>query len=327
MNRHLTQFVGVVLGTAVLSFVGTAWPQAYPSRSIRLVAPQPPGGGYDYFARLVAERLQSAWGQPAVVDNKAGAATIIGTEFVAKQPPDGYTLLVTTDTHVVLPALHAKLPYDALKDFQPVILMATVPFVLTVGPGFPGNSVKEYVALARERPGAITFGSSGVGGALHLAGELLKSSAGIDIVHVPYKGVAAIAQAMLSGEITSSFAPVGPLMAQLRAGKVRAIAVLGPARSVLVPDVPSLAEGDGPKGYEWSGWFGVLAPAGTPRPVIERLNAEIGRAVRDPQFARERILSQGYEPLGTTPEQFMDVMKADTAKVLKVVSDAKIPQE
>ena len=325
MSRH---FCICFAQAAALAFpFQAALAQAYPSRPIHLVAPQPPGGAYDYFARLFAERLQQAFGQPVLVDNKAGAATIIGTEFVARQPPDGHTLLVTTETHVVLPSLHAKLPYDALKDFQPVTQVATVPFVLAVGPAFPGHSIKDYIALARAKPGSITFGSSGVGGALHLAGELMKSTAGIDIVHVPYKGVAAIVQAIIVGEISSSFAPVGPLMAQLRSGKVRALAVLGPSRSALLPDVPGIADSDGLKGYEWGGWLGILAPAGTPRPVVERLNGEINRAVHDPQFARERILSQGYEPVGTTPERLGEIMKLDAAKYLKIVRDAKVPQE
>ncbi len=323
MNRRL--FARLAFAAACIVPPVTALAQ-YPARALHLVAPQPPGGAYDYFARLFADRLQAGLGQPAIVDNKAGASTIIGTEYVARQPADGYTLLVTTETHVVLPSLHSKLPYDAIKDFQPVTLAASVPFVLAVAATSPVRSFRDYVALAREKPGTITFGSSGVGGALHLAGELMKSTQGIDIVHVPYKGVAAIVQAILTGEITSSFAPVGPLTPQLRAGKLRALAVLGPSRSALLPDVPSLAEA-GVTGYEWGGWLGVLLPAGTPRPIVERLNAELTKAVRDPQFAKERILSQGYEPVGTSPERFGELMRADAAKYAKIVRDANIPIE
>ncbi len=323
MNRHLIARLAIAAACVVPPTAALA---QYPARPLHLVAPQPPGGAYDYFARLFADRLQAAMGQPAIVDNKAGASTIIGTEYVARQPADGYTLLVTTETHVVLPSLHSKLPYDAIKDFQPVTLAASVPFVLAVAASSPLRSFKDYVSLAREKPGTVTFGSSGVGGALHLAGELMKSTQGIDIVHVPYKGVAAIVQAILTGEITSSFAPVGPLTPQFRAGKLRALAVLGPSRSALLPDVPSLGDA-GAAGYEWGGWLGVLLPAGTPRPIVDRLNAEITRAVRDPQFAKERILSQGYEPVGTTPERFGEVMRTDAAKYAKIVKDANIPIE
>jgi tripartite-type tricarboxylate transporter receptor subunit TctC len=316
----------LVAALALALPLGAALAQTYPAKPLRIVAPQPPGGAYDYYARLLGERFQAAFGQPAVVDNKAGAATILGTDAVAKAAPDGYTLLVTTDTHVVLPALHKTLPYDAMKDFQPVSLVANVPFVLVVSASSPIASLKDYVAAARAKPNAVSYGSSGIGGALHLAGELFKSSTGVELLHVPYKGMAAVSTAILANEITSAFAPLGPVTGQLRAGKLRPLVSLSQARSPLLPDVPGMAD-EGVKGFEFAGWVALLAPAGTPRPVVDRLNGEVTRAVRDPQFAKERILSQGYEPVGSTPERLGEVMRADAAKMLKVVRDANIPPE
>lgn len=324
----MPRVIGVLIAAAVLSLpLEAARAQTYPNRPIRFVAPQPPGGAYDYFARLFGERIQAAFGQPVIVDNRAGAATIIGTEYVARQPADGHTLLMTTETHVVLGATHAKLPYDPIRDFDAVSLVVTVPFVLAVSASSSLASARDYIAAARARPGSVTFASSGVGSGPHLAGELLKSMTGVDMVHVPYKGFAAVIQAILSGEVVSTFGPVGPLLAQLKAGKLRPMAVLTASPSALLPGVPTLAEAGPVPGYDLGGWAGVLAPAGTPRAIIDKLAAEINRAVHDAQFARERILSQGYDPVGTTPDRFMEVMKRDVAKYAKLVKDANIPQE
>ena len=299
----------------------------WPSRPVRFVAPLPPGGSYDYLARVMAERLQSSLGQPFIVENRAGADGRIGTEFVARQPADGYTILIIAITMVVHPSLFRKIPYDILKDFQPVGMIADAPFVLLVNPSVPANSPKEYVALARSKPGSVTFGSSGIGSPYHLAGEYLKSTAGLDMLHVPYKGTGPLISALLSGEVMSAFAPLGPFLPHIRSGKLRALGLATEYKSSLLPDVPTLIDALSLPGYSMDGWLGVVAAAGTPRPIVERLSGEIAKIVRDPQFAREKLVTQGYEPLSSTPEQMGETMSRHLAKYAKIIQDAKIPAE
>ena len=313
---------------AAASLPAGAFAQApWPSRPVRFVVPLPPGGSYDYLARVMAERLQASLGQPFIVENRAGADGRIGTEFVARQPADGYTILIIAITMVVHPSLFRKIPYDILKDFQPVGMIADAPFVLLVNPSVPANTPKEYVALARSKPGAVTFGSSGIGSPYHLAGEYLKSTAGLDMLHVPYKGTGPLISALLSGEVMSAFAPLGPFLPHIRSGKLRALGLATEYKSSLLPDVPTLIDALSLPGYSMDGWLGVVAAAGTPRPIVERLSAEMAKIVRDPQFAREKLITQGYEPLSSTPEQMGETMSRHLAKYAKIIQDAKIPAE
>ena len=313
---------------AAASLPAGAFAQApWPSRPVRFVVPLPPGGSYDYLARVMAERLQASVGQPFIVENRAGADGRIGTEFVARQPADGHTILIIAITMVVHPSLFKKIPYDILKDFQPVGMIADAPFVLLVNPSVPANTPKEYVALARSKPGAVTFGSSGIGSPYHLAGEYLKSTVGLDMLHVPYKGTGPLISALLSGEVMSAFAPLGPFLPHIRSGKLRALGLATEYKSSLLPDVPTLIDALSLPGYSMDGWLGVVAAAGTPRPIVERLSAEMAKIVRDPQFAREKLITQGYEPLSSTPEQMGETMSKHLAKYAKIIQDAKIPAE
>ena len=312
---------------ALILTAGDAFAQGWPSRPIRFIVPLPPGGGYDYLARVLADPLQASLGQPIVVENRVGASGTLGAEYVSKQPADGYTMLVISDTHLVHPSLMTKLNYDIIKDFAPVSLIAGVPFVLLVAPGVPANSPSEYIALARSKPGEITFGSSGVASPYHLAAELLKSSFGVDLLHVPYKGTGPVTTALLSGEVMSAFAPIGPFLTHIRSGKLRALGIVNGTRTSILPDVPTLEEALSLPGFALDTWIGLVAPAGTPKPIVDRLSGEIARIVRNPQFSKEKLLQQSYEPLGWTPEQMGVTMKAHLAKYAKIVRDAKIPSE
>ena len=306
---------------------GGAIAQAWPSRPIRLVVPLPPGGGSDYLARVMTERLQSALGQPILVENRVGADGRIGTEYVSKQPPDGHTFLVITTNELSAPSMFRKMNYDILNDFAPVSLLAAHPFVLLVHPSVAVNSVNEFIAFARAKPGVLTFASSGVGSFYHLVAELLKSMTGIDMLHVPYRGSGPVTQALLSGEVMSAFAPLGPFLAHIRSGKLRPLAVVDSSRASLLPEVPTIAEAVPLPGFALISWHGVLAPAGTPRTIVDRLSAELVRIIHDPQFSKERLLERGLEPIGSTPEQLGDKMKADFDMFAKIIRDARIPAE
>lgn len=323
------EFIAQTLAASAALIVscGGAFAQAWPSRPIRFVVPLPPGGGTDYVARVVAERLQSALGQPIVIENRAGADGRIGAAYVSKQPADGHTFLIVTTASVAHPSLFRNMPYDIFNDFTPVCMVARVPFALVVTPGLQANSPKEFVALARSRPGEITFGSSGVGSPYHLAAELLKSMAGINMLHVPYRGTGPIGAALLSGEVMSAFAPISPYLSYIRSGKMRALGVVNAGRTPILPELPTLEEALPLPGYSIDSWFGLLAPAGTPKTIVDRLSGEIARIVRDPQFSKEKLLEQGYEPLGSTPEQAGETMRSLFAKYAKIVRDAKIPAE
>ncbi len=318
----------VALGALLAFPSGEAGAQgaAWPNRPIRFIVPLPPGGANDLLARVFAERLQAALGQPVVVENKPGAGGNVGTEFVAKQPADGYTILLSSNTHVLNVSFFAKLPYDPIRDFEPVTLVATIPFVLTVNPDLPVHTMKEFLAYARAHPGS-TYATAGIGTPHHLGAELLKTMTGIDIVHVPYKGAAFLVPALLTGEVTFSIASISSLVPHFKSGKLRAIAVASETRTPLLPDVPTIAEAGPLPGYAIDVWFGVLAPAGTPRPVVDRLNAEINRVLQDSQIVKDRLNSVGLSPVGTTPERYTEVMKADLVKYAKITRDAGIRPE
>ena len=315
---------------AVLALVAgesTAQSGAWPSRPIRFVVPLPPGGSPDYLSRLLAERLQPALGQPLVVENKPGAGGNIAREFVAKQPADGYTILMSESSHVMAAGIGAKLPYDPVKDFQPISLAATIPFALTVNASTPVRSLKEFLAFTKSAPRPLTYGTAGVGAPHHFAAELLRAMTGINVVHVPYKGSAGIIPALLSGEIDFSIAAVNSLLPHFKSGKLRPIAMAGSSRTAILPQVPTIAEAGPLPGYTVDVWLGVMAPAGTPRPVIDRLNGEINRVVGDPQIVKERLNTVGLEAVGTTPEKLLEVMKTDLAKYTKIAREAQIKPE
>jgi tripartite-type tricarboxylate transporter receptor subunit TctC len=315
--------VSAVLGTALFAF--PTFGQEYPSRPVRLVVPFAAGGPNDIIARLVGGRLSEALGQPIVVENRPGAGGNIGTDFVAKAAPDGYTLLSAGPGSLIINPLLGSVPYDTARDFAPVSLMASAPNVLVVHPSLPAKSVKELIELARARPRHLNYASGGPGSTPHLSGALFAVMAGIDIVHVPYKGTGPASADLLGGQVQMAFFGIPPLLPHIRSGKLRALAVTGKRRSPELPEVPTVHEAALP-GYEVSPWYGLLAPAGTSRAIITRLNAEVARVVRSAEM-REKLASQGAEPAGGTPEDYAAVIRADTATWARVIKDAGIRGE
>ena len=301
--------------------------QQWPSHSIRFVVPLPPGGSPDYLSRLLAEHLQPVLGQPLVVENKPGAAGNIARDFVAKAPPDGYTILMSESAHIMSAAVGAKLPYNPISDFQPISLAATIPFGLTVNSSMPVHTLDEFLAYAKKSPRPLTYGTAGVGAPHHFAVELLRSMTGIKVVHVPYKGSAGIIPALLSGEIDFTIAAENSLLPHYKSGKLRPIAIAASKRTAILPDVPTIAEAGPLPGYAVDVWLGVMAPAGTPRPIVDRLNVEINKVVRDPKIVKERMNTVGLESVGSTPEELLEVMKTELAKYIKVARDANIQPE
>ncbi len=309
------------LGASLALVAAWASAQAYPVKPIRIVVPFPPGGATDILARDVAQKLTEAWGQQVIVDNRPGAGGNIGSELVAHSAPDGYTLeMGTVGTHAINASLYAKMPYDHVKDFAPVILVAGVPNVLVVNNAVPANSVAELIAYAKANPGKLNFASSGNGTSIHLSGELFKVMAGVQMTHIPYKGSAPALQDLLGGQVQLMFDNLPPSLPQIKAGKVRALAVTSLTRAPALPDVPTIAE-SGLPGFEASSWFGVLAPAGTPPAIVAKLNAEIAKWLATPE-AKEKLAKQGANAAGGTPEDFAKHIAAETAKWAKVVKDS-----
>jgi tripartite-type tricarboxylate transporter receptor subunit TctC len=314
-------FRRIVLAGLLATLASGAWAQAYPTKPIRLVVPFPPGGATDILARAVAQKLTDKWGQPVVVDNRPGAGGNIGSELVAKAAPDGYTLeMGTVGTHAINASLYAKMPYDHVKDFAPVILVAGVPNVLEVNPSLPVNTVQELIAYAKANPGKLNFASSGNGTSIHLAGELFKVMAGVQMTHIPYKGSGPALQDLIGGQVQLMFDNLPPSLPQIKAGKLRALAVTSSTRSPALPDTPTIAE-SGLPGYEASSWFGVLAPAGTPPAIIAKLNAEIAAWLATPE-AKEKMVALGANIGGGSPEDFAKHIAAETAKWQKVVKES-----
>jgi tripartite-type tricarboxylate transporter receptor subunit TctC len=305
MNRWWAAVCAVL---ALLS--GAGYAQQYPSRSIRLVVPWPAGGPPDAMGRVIGQRTGEALRQQVIVDNRPGANSIIGTEIVAKSAPDGYTYLLTTGSHTTNAALHSKLPYDTLRDFAALVLVAeTAGMVIAVHPSLPVKSVKELVALAKARPGQLTFGSAGNGNTLHLAGELFKASTGANITHVPYKGAAPALNDLLGGHIDMMFASPVSLAPPIKANRLRGLSQMGAKRSHLLPDLPTLGE-MGVRNAEIGGWYGLYAPAKTPREVTDVFLAEVLKALREPEV-QERIRNLGGEPVGMTGAEFAKYLNAD----------------
>jgi len=302
---------------AVLTAVSSAFAQPYPVKAVRVVIPWPPGGSNDVVGRIVMQKLGETLGQQFVIDNRPGAAGSIGSDVVAKAPADGYTLMVHSTTHVGNAHLYKKLPYDTLKDFTGVAMLVSQPGVLTVHPSLPVKSVEEFIALAKSRPGQILYSSSGNGSAPHLSMALFIPMAGIDIVHVPYKGGAQQVTALVAGEAQASLATVSTVIEQIRAGKLRPLGVNSLQRVAVLPDTPTIAQAGVP-GYEMSPWIGVFAPAGTPRAIVDRLHAEIGKILGLPDVARN-LSNQALEPSVATVDQFNATIRADYDKYGKLI--------
>ncbi|HEV7391412.1 MAG TPA: tripartite tricarboxylate transporter substrate binding protein [Burkholderiales bacterium] len=297
----------------LMCVASAAYAQTYPAKPIRFVVPFAAGGGSDLVARTVAAKITDALGQAVIVDNRAGAAGTIGADIAAKSPADGHTLLLGSNGPLAInPSLYVKLPYDAARDFVPVSLVTVMPFLLVTHPSLPVKTVKDLVALAKAKPGQLNYGSPGNGSTTHLANELLKSITGIQVTHIPYKGVAPAATDLISGQVQMMSGDLSTLLPHVRSGRMRSIAVTALRRSSLLPEMPTVAE-SGVPGYEATGWFGVLVPAATPQPIVDRLNVAIvkGLAASD---ARERLAALGGEVGGNTPEQFAAHIRNEAAK-------------
>jgi tripartite-type tricarboxylate transporter receptor subunit TctC len=324
--RRASFAVAIAVSAAVTPLAGSvAHAQSYPSKPVRMIVPFPPGGSLDIAGRLIAQKLTDAWGQSVVVENKPGAGGNIGADFVAKSPPDGYTILLgALSTHAVNPSLYAKMPYDAAKDFAPITLIAVTPNVLVVNAASPVNNVKEFIAYAKANPGKLAFGSGSNGSAGHLAGELFKVETGTDAVHVPFKGGAPATQALLAGDTQFMFDNLANAMAQVKAGKLKALAVTTAERSKLVPDLPTMAEAGLP-GFDISTWYGFFAPAGTPPAIIAKWNADVTKILNAPDV-RAKLMADGAEPAPNTPEQFAQMIGRELTKYARIVkaSGAKV---
>jgi tripartite-type tricarboxylate transporter receptor subunit TctC len=306
----------LVVGALLVLGAAAAAAQPYPSRPVRMLVGFPPGGGTDIAARLLAPKLSEFLGQQFVVENRPGATTNIATDLVAKSAPDGYTLLFTTAAIAINMSLYKSLPFDALRDFAPVSVFAEAPNLLVANPG-AGASVAEILSRARAKPGGMNYSSAGSGTTQHLAGELFKVRSGADIVHVPYKGTAASLTAVIAGEVQFSFANVPAILGHVRNGRLRALAVAGPKRSELMPEVPTMQEA-GLEGVEMPVWYALLAPAAAPREVVSALGAATARAARSPD-TRQRLVDQGAEPVGNSPEEFSAMLRAEVAKYAEIV--------
>ena len=312
--------ISAVAAAALALSCNAAVAQQYPAKPVRFVVGFPAGGATDVVARAISQNLSEALGQSVIVDNRAGAASNIAAEHVANSPKDGHTIFMGTVSLAINPTLYKKLPYDALRDFAAVSQVSDTPFLLVVHPSLPVKSVKEFIAIAKARPGQLNYGSAGSGSGGHLFTVLFASMAGVNLVHIPYKGAAPATTATLSGETIFMFDNIVTTLPLARAGKLRALAVTTIKRSQAAKDVPTIDEA-GVKGYDANAWFGVFAPAGTPPAVINRLHAEISRIVQVPQV-RERFLALGAEPVGSTPEQFAAFYRNEVAKWAKVVKES-----
>ena len=313
-----------VLATAGYGVASAA--QAYPTRPIRIVVAYTPAGATDILARIIGQKMNEAWGQPVIIENRAGANGNIGTEYAAKAAPDGHTFLMTTaGPHGINPSLYRKLGYDAVKDFAPVSLVALVPNVLVVNNSLPVKDVKGLIAYAKASPGKLSYGSPGAGSTAHLSMELFKSLTGTDLVHIAYKGSAGVLTDVMGGQIAATMDNMPPYLPQIKAGKIRALAVTPAKRSPALPDVPTVAEAGVP-GYSSSAWFGLVAPAATPKDVINKISTETARILQLPDV-KPRLAEQGAEPIGSTPEQFGAHIKAEITKWAKVIKDAHVEQQ
>lgn len=314
-----------VIAAAALTVAGSLSAQTFPSKPITIIVPASPGGAIDLTARLIGQKLTESTGQSVVIDNKAGATGIIGTDFLAKAAPDGYTLALVASSHAINPSIVKKMPFDTVNGFEPVALTHVVPLVLVVAPSLPVKSVKELIAYGKAHPGELSFASSGAGGAPHFSGELFKSMAGLDMTHIPYKGSTLAHPDLISGRTSLMFDTVAAVNVQIKANRVRALAVTTAKRSSILPEVPTMAEAGLP-GYETSTWGGLLAPAGTPKATVAKLNTEVNRILALPDV-RKTLQDAGIEPGNGSPQQFGDFISSEMVKWAKVAKGANIQPE
>mgnify|MGYP000125460125 CR=1 FL=1 len=307
----------VALALTLLALPATVVAQRYPDHPVKLIVPVPPGGGVDILSRAIGARMQQSMGVPVVVENKAGASAAIGTEALAKSPPDGYTIMMGYSAHATNPIFSASLPYDTNKDFAAIAHVGYIPLILVVPANSPYHTVQELVAAAKAKPGALQFASGGAGAGAHLSGELLKVNAGIDIVHVPYKGNAPALNDTLGGQVTMMFDTINTALPHVKSGKLRALAVTSPKRSPLAPDVPTMIEAGFP-GFDISAWYVMFAPANTPKDVLARLNAEVNKAIADPEV-RKTLGEQGVEFTGGTSEDADKFVRGEVDRWGKII--------
>ncbi len=328
MRLRYALLLGAAAGLTGLGAGTDARAQAanYPAKGIRIIVPFAPGGPNDILGRIVGQKLNELWGQPAVVENRGGAGGTIGVEAGARSPGDGYTIVMGGSSNLaVAPGLYSKLPYDPLRDLTPITNVAIVPYVLAINPHVPAKSVRELVAIARSKKGLLSYGSSGTGAMSHLAAELFKAASGADMVHVPYKGTAPAVTDLIAGQIDMMLADLAAVAPHEKAGKLRLLAAAGSKRTPAAPQLPTMAEA-GVKDYAVDTWFGVVAPAGTPRDIVVKLNAAIVAALKAPEV-RQRFDQLGYEAIGDTPEQFGATIKTDIEKFARVIKSAGIKAE
>jgi tripartite-type tricarboxylate transporter receptor subunit TctC len=318
--------MAIFIAFVAAAATAAAHAQSYPSRPVRMIIPFPAGGGTDIFARLIGRKLGEGMGQQFIADNRAGASGIIGCELAARAAPDGYTLLMaTTGTHTTNPAVYAKLPYDPVRDFAPVSLVAESPFVLIVHPSLPVRSVKELIAFAKTRPGELTYGSSGVGSSSHLGFELFNTMAGIKGVHVPYKGLPAATTDTIAGNLVMSWDSITASGPHIRTGRIRALGIGSAKRSALMPEIPTISE-SGLKGFELGSWYALFGPVAMPREIVGRLHGEVVKALAA-KDVREQFATLGAEAVGSTPDELAAVVKRDIVKWAKVARAAKVKAE
>ncbi len=313
------------LAAAALAVPWGVQAQGYPDHPIRFVVPYPPGGGTDVIARIVQGKLQAALGQNIIIDNKGGAGGSVGTDIVAKAPPDGYTVLFTLNSHTVNPAIYAKLPFDTLKDFEPVGTVASLPQILVANPQFPANNVAELIALARAKPGTLAYASVGVGSPGHLAGELFKLRTGTQMTHVPYRGGGPAVTDVMGGQVPLLWVSIPAAAQFVKTGKLKALGVSTLKRSAAFPDVPTLQEA-GVADFEVDSWYAMFVPAKTPKAVIDKLNRALNSTLQDPEI-REKLLAQGSEAVGGTPEALAQAVNLELVKWAKLAKDANIKAE
>jgi tripartite-type tricarboxylate transporter receptor subunit TctC len=317
-----TKLLGCALACLSL-FITPAAAQQFPSKVVKLVVPQTPGGATDVFARKIGQALSEKWGQPVIVENRAGAGGVVGTDVVAKSAPDGYTLLVTyAGSQAINASLYPKIPFDTVKDFQTIATLASTPFVLIVHPKLPAKDLAEFIALARAKPDALTYASSGNGSVNHLLGEMLKTDAAIKMLHVPYRGVAPAITDVIAGQVDSAFSSVPSVLQMVQSDKVRALAVSSARRISAAPEIPTIAESGFP-GFDVNPWWGILAPAGLDMVIVRKISSDVEAILRTKDMI-DFLAAQGAEPLITSPEEFLKILEADVVKWSKVVKSAGV---
>ncbi len=325
LSRTVPRLLCALLPAAMLLATARAQEPPYPAKAVRMIVPFPPGGGTDLLARIIGQKLTESLGVPMVVENRPGAGGVVGADVVAKARADGYTLLTVSASHTINPSIYKKLPYDTVRDFAPVTLLAGGPGLLVVHPSIPARNVKEFIAFAKARPGLIAYASAGTGTPPHLGGELFKSMAGIDLTHIPYKGNGPAYTDLISGQVPVMFPNVSTGLQYVKAGRIRALAVTSLTRARVAPEIPTIDE-SGVPGYELNSWYGALTTAGTPAAIITRLQQEIAKALQL-NDVRDKLVTQGMEPAGSTPAEFAAVINAEIGKWANVAKQSGLKAE